>query len=90
MSVTLHLGVCVCGSCPARYVVSVAPPTEWGGKSERTEAVALAALRDGWLYYHPTSSWACPACVARSDYNGAEYRAAARRMIERVRRALAL
>ena len=55
-----------------------------GGLKEKL----LAALRGGWLYYHPTSSWACPACVARSDYSGAEYRAAARRMAERVRRAL--
>lgn len=78
MSVAIHLGTCECASCGAHYVVSVAPPTEWGGRSERSEAVALAALRGGWLYYHPTSSWACPACVARSDYNGAEYRAAAR------------
>jgi len=88
MSVAIHLGTCECASCGAHYVVSVAPLDQWGGRSERGEAVALAALRGGWLYYHPTSSWACPACVARSDYSGAEYRAAARRMVERVKRAL--
>mgnify|MGYP000278747774 CR=1 FL=1 len=58
------------------------------GTCECASCGARAALRGGWLYYHPTSSWACPACVARSDYSGAEYRAAARRMAERVRRAL--
>lgn len=86
----LNLGTCDCASCGARYIVSVAPLTEWGGRSERGEAIALGALRDGWLYYHPTSAWACPVCVAKSDHGGAEYRAAARRMIERVRKALAL
>lgn len=90
VSAVLHLGVCECASCEARYVVSVAAPDKWGGRSERNEAVALAALRSGWLYYQPTGAWSCAACVARSDHAGAEYRAAARRMVERVRRALAL
>jgi hypothetical protein len=81
------IAACQCGSCGARHVVVLVSGEALSG-AERVEAVALAALRDGWLYYHPTSSWACPACVARSDYSGAEYRAAARRMAERVRRAL--
>ena len=45
MSVAIHLGTCECASCGARYVVSVAPLDQWGGRSERSEAVALAEGR---------------------------------------------
>ena len=84
----MNLGSCECASCGARDVLAVSAPTAWPKRGDVAEAVALAMLRAGWLYYHPTGSWSCPACVARSDHGGAEYRAAARRMVERVRRAL--
>ena len=79
-----------CASCERVGTYATPSAEQWTARTERTEAIALAALRGGWLYYHPTGAWSCPACVARSDHGGAEYRAAARRMAERVRRALAL
>ncbi len=85
-----ELGAVQCASCDARYVVSVAGHGEWAGQSARREAVVLAALRSGWLYYHPTGAWSCVACVAKSDHSGAEYRSAARRMVETIRRAVGL
>ena len=79
---------CPCGRC---LVLTAGDPEQWTrGYSARVEAVALAALRGGWIYYQPTGAWSCAACVARSDHSGAEYRAAARRMVETIRRAVGL
>ena len=82
-----------CASCERVGTYATPSVEQWTARTartERTEAIALAALRGGWLYYHPTGAWSCPACVARSDHGGAEYRAALRRMVDRVRRAMAL
>ena len=54
----------------------------------RIEAVALAALRSGWLYYATTSAWSCPVCVDHSDAASPVYRSAVARMVERIRRAV--
>lgn len=86
----MNLGSCACASCGVVTVASVEPSSLWPNLATVAESISLAALRDGWLYYHPTGSWSCPKCVAMSDHGGAEYRAAARRMVERVRRALSL
>lgn len=84
----MNLGSCECSSCDAVTVATFAPSSLWPNVATVAESISLAALRAGWLYYYPTGSWSCPACVARSDHGGAEYRAAARRMVDRVRRAL--
>ncbi len=79
---------CPCGRC---LVLTAGDPEQWTrGYSARVEAVALAALRCGWLYYASTSSWSCTACVERSDTASPVYKGAVARMAERVRKALAL
>ena len=84
----IHSLTCACG---VRFVTA-APLWAWTERvtAERVEAVELAALRSGWIHYQAARSWSCPACVDRSDHGAAEYRGAAIRMLERVRKALAL
>ena len=87
---TVHLDPvrCSCGRC---LVLTAGDPEQWTrGLSARLEAVALAALRSGWLYYASTSAWSCPACVERSDTGSLVYKGAVARMVELVRKAVAL
>jgi hypothetical protein len=79
-----------CASCDRIDGYAVMPLVDTPRHCTSGEVLSLAALRGGWLYYHPTGAWSCPACVARSDHGGAEYRAALRRMVDRVRKAMAL
>ena len=86
---TVHLDAVRC-SCGRYLVLTAGDPEQWPGMATRIDAVALAALRGGWLYYATTSAWSCPACVDKSDTASPVYRSAIARMAERVRKALAL
>lgn len=85
----VHLDAVRC-SCGRYLVLTAGDPEQWPGMATRIDAVALAALRSGWLYYATTSAWSCPPCVERSDQGTNVYRSAVARMAERVRKALAL
>lgn len=89
-AVTVHLDAvrCSCGRC---LVLTAGDAEQWTrGLSARLEAVALAALRSGWLYYASTSAWSCPVCCDKSDAGATPYQSAVASMVTRVRKALAL
>lgn len=85
---TVTLDRVECCSCLRCLVLTAGDRAVWRSDAHRAEAVAIAALRCGWLYYTSTGAWACKTCVAKSDTSSSAYRAAVSRMAERVRRAL--